>query len=263
MKKSLHIFFLSAFLIGALGAMAQDQSSTSPAKKKKAKAKSYIEISGGISVPLGNYAKTDYNNNNAGFANVGPLLSISGVHYISHNFGIGGSFSYAFYNVKNAINLADGYHESFDVDSTNVHATRYTAIHVMVGPYYSIPLGIVTIDLRALGGINCMTSPHIDVLLEDGGNSYTNGNTAYSFWQNSSLSMVLAAQFGAGIRITPVKHFSISVRADYFYSKPDFTITNDYRSASVGRVITSYNQPFNGINATLGLVYEFGRKDSK
>lgn len=262
MKKSLYIFFLSAFLMGALGVMAQDQSTTT-VKKKKEKAKSFVEISGGISVPLGNFAKTNYSDLRSGFAAMGPQFSVSGVHYIGHNFGLGGTFSYAYYNLKNMQNVSNGYQHDFDVDSTNVQYTRYTAVHILVGPYYSIPLGIVTIDLRALAGVNCMTSPHIDVLLEDGGNSYTNGATAFSFWQNSSLSMALAAQFGAGIRITPAKHFSISVRADYFYSKPDFTITNDYRVASVGRLITSYNQPFNGINASLGLVYEFGRKDSK
>ena len=154
-------------------------------------------------------------------------------------------------------NMSNGYQQDYDVDSTNVHYNKYTAIHVLAGPYYSIPFGIVTIDLRALAGVNCMTSPHIDVLLEDGGNSYTNGGTAYTFWQNSSFSAALATQLGAGIRISPVKHFAIAVRVDYFYSQPVFNITNAYREANTGRLETAYTQPFNGVNASLGLVYEF------
>lgn len=263
MKSKFNILLVLIFISASLKIYAQDVNSN-PEKKKREKAKSFIELSGGLSVPLGNFAKTDYNDNRSGFASMGPLFSISGVKFLGHsNFGLGGTVSFAYYNLKNMSNMADGYHEAFDVDSTNVHYTRYTSVHVLIGPYYTIPLGIVSIDFKILGGVNFMSSPHIDVLLEDGGNSYTNGGTNYTFWQNSSFASALAANVGVGLRVSPINHFAISLRADYFYSQPVFNITNEYRTANTGRLLTSYTQPFNGINTTLGLVYEFGKKKVK
>jgi hypothetical protein len=225
-------------------------------------------------VPVGQFSKTDYSDPRSGFASNGPVFAISGAKYIGHsNFGIGGTLSYAYYNMKNLYNIARGYQLTWLVDSTNVSGTQYKSIHALIGPYYSIPLGMVTIDFHALAGVNAMWSPNMYVLLEDGGISQTydykfnisNGSfpgNQYSFWLNSAFSAVLAANLGVGLRIEPVKHFAIAARLDYFYSRPVFNVnwTNATPNVFPGeRYYTSYTQPFNGINASLGLDYVFGK----
>ena len=261
MNKNTIILIMSMLLIFSMSGFAQESDKhEEKEKKRKETAKSYIEISGGISAPVGNFAKTNYSDNRSGYAAVGPIFAISGVKYIRHsNFGIGGTLSYSYYTLKGMENLVYGYHNDYGVDSVNEHNTMYKSIHALVGPYYSVPLGIVTIDFHTLAGVNAMWSPEIDVLLEDGGNSNYNGGTQYTFWQKSAFSASLAMQLGAGLRISPVKHFAIAARVDYFYSRPVFDISIPYALPSVGRYLTSYTQPFNGLNATLGIDYIFGK----
>lgn len=275
MKKITQIFAAILVLACHLSVFAQaNGQQDDKEKKKKDKAHSYIEISGGISLPVGNFTKTNYSDAHSGFAGVGPIFAISGVKYIAHsNFGLGGTLSYAYYRMKDLSNIALGYQSTWDVDSTNVRGTEYKSIHALVGPYYSVPLGIVTIDFHALAGLNAMWSPEMDVLLEDGGiaqtydykYNITNGSfpgNQFSFWQQPAFSAVMAMQLGAGLRISPVKHFAIAVRVDYFYSQPVFNINwvNANPNAYPGeRYFTSYTQPFNGINASLGLDYVFDK----
>jgi hypothetical protein len=176
--------------------------------------------------------------------------------------------------MKGLSNIALGYQDTWDVDSTNVRGTEYKSINILLGPCYSVPLGIVTLDFHAYAGANCMWSPEMDVLLEDGGIAQTydykynisNGSfpgNDYSFWQQQVFAASLAMQLGAGIRISPVKHFAIAARVDYFYSRPVFNESwvNANPNAYPGiRYFTSYEQPFNGINASLCLDYVFGKK---
>jgi hypothetical protein len=265
MKNIIQILLSAALLAFNLPAFSQESDKNGqPSKKKKEHAHSYIEISGGISAPVGRFAQTNYSDIRSGFAAVGPIFAVSGVKYIGHsNFGLGGTFSFARYTLKNQ-NLATGYQASYGVDSVYEHNTDYKTIHVLVGPYYSIPLGIVTIDFHALAGVNAMWTPEIDILAYDGGVANFQGGSQYTFWQKSSFSAALAAQVGVGLRISPVKHFAIAARVDYFYSRPVFDINWAYASQVEGafpgiRYFTSYTQPFNGINASLGLDYVFGK----
>ncbi len=275
MKNTIQIFLAAMLLVFNLSAFAQDSDKhEEKEKKKKPHAHSYVEISGGVSVPVGRFTQTNYSDAKSGFAGIGPVFAVSGVKYIGHsNFGIGGTLSYAYYRMTGLGNIAKGYQQTWLVDSTNVRGTSYKSIHALIGPYYSIPLGIATIDFHALAGANAMWSPEVDVLLEDGGISQTydykynitNGSfpgNQFSFWQQSSFSAVVAAQVGVGLRISPVKHFAIAARVDYFYSRPVFDINwvNANPNAYPGeRYFTSYTQAFNGINASLGLDYVFGK----
>lgn len=265
MKNIIFIPITGIMLLINLSVFAQDKDKNEAnEKKKKEHAHSFIEVSGGVSVPVGRFAQNNYYDTRSGFASPGAIFAISGAKYIGHsNFGLGGTLSYAWYSVKNQ-NLATGYQSSYGVDSVYEHNTNYKTIHALIGPYYSIPLGMVTIDFHALAGVNAMWTPEIDILAYDGGVANFQGGTQYTFWQKSSFSAALAAQVGVGLRISPVKHFAIAARVDYFYSRPVFDINWAYGSQLEGaypgiRYFTSYTQPFNGINASLGLDYVFGK----
>ena len=66
MKKFTITLSLLGFLLMAFNARAQDD---------KPEVKSYIGISGGLSFPLGEFKKADYNDNKAGFAKRGKCLA--------------------------------------------------------------------------------------------------------------------------------------------------------------------------------------------
>jgi hypothetical protein len=263
MKKGIKITIAAVLLAINLSAFAQ-ANDTLPGKKKRDHAKSYIEISAGISAPFGHFANNNYFDLRSGFASPGPVFAISGVKYIGHsNFGLGGTLSYAYYTLKNK-NLALGYQNSYGVDSVFEHNTNYKSVQALLGPYYAIPLGIVTIDFHALVGFNAMWTPEIDILAYDGGVANFQGGSQYTFWQKSSSDVAFATQYGVGLRISPIKHFAIALRVDYFRSMPVFDISWAYGSQLPGaypgiRYLTSYTEPFNGINASLGLDYVFGK----
>lgn len=265
MKKVIQISLVAITLALNLSVFAQaTDKPEEKEKKKKDHAHSYIEISAGISAPIGHFSQTNYYDARSGFADVGPIIAVTGVKYIGHsNFGLGGTVSFAQYSVKNQ-NLADGYKSSYGVDSIYEHNTNYKSIHALVGPYYAIPCGIVTIDFHALVGFNALWTPEIDILAYDGGVANFQGGTQYTFWQKSSSDVAFASQFGVGLRVEPVKHFAIALRVDYFRSNPVFDINWAYASQLQGafpgiRYFTSYSEPFNGINTSLGLDYVFGK----
>jgi hypothetical protein len=56
------------------------------------------------------------------------------------------------------------------------------------------------------------------------------------------------------------KGVAINARADYFYTKPDFAIGNSTRNNNAGREITSYNEPLESVNFSLGVSYSFSHK---
>jgi hypothetical protein len=53
---------------------------------------------------------------------------------------------------------------------------------------------------------------------------------------------------------------SINVKADYFYTKPDFTISNTHRNTNTGREVSSYNQPLESVNFSAGIAYTLWHK---
>ena len=114
------------------------------------KGTSFIGVSGGISVPLGNWGKTatasslmSINgtvNDVHGWANTGGFGAVDGAWFFSTHFAIGGMFKYGTHNLKGVDSLSQGYEESFDVDTTRTTHTNYKIWSIMPGLYYNLKL---------------------------------------------------------------------------------------------------------------------------
>ena len=235
MKKILSLTYAFLF-IASVQALAQE------------KPKSFIGLSGGISLPMGNFTKTDYTDPSSGFSSkTGLNFGLEGAKYLKgSNWGIGGSLSYATYNFK-PNNLSAGFLDDFGVATAKVSADSYRTLQILVGPYHSIPLGKLTADFKGLVGIMSATSPEITTTLEDNP----------PFCQKSATATALSFQIGAGLRYSFNEKLGVSLRTDYFYGKPKFDLVNENRNNNVGRKIDSYNESISGICATAGLFYQF------
>jgi len=218
-------------------------------------AKSFLSISSGISNPIGNFAASDIENATSGFAMPGSNFSLDGAWYFHPNIGIGGVYSTSVYQL-NTNELAQRYLESFDCDSALAKAAPYHTINFLVGPYFSLPLGNFTIDLRILGGITTTLSPDI---IGTAINQRTGPNegSISTFVQTSSSAIAFGFQAGLGLRYSITKHLLVSLRYDYFTSKPNLTFDNIGRTNVSGVVLTSYNQAVSGLNGTFGIGYQF------
>lgn len=226
------------------------------------KGPSFIGVTGGVSIPTGNWGKSKliispagYANDPAGFAAVGPVVGVEGAWFFSKHFGLGGLATYASYATKDPAVLSAGYQRSFDVDSVHTTAGNYKVWNIMPGIYYHLPIAKkLAFTARALAGITTVTTPMIDVSINDGG--IHDGD----IYQQKATKTSYAFDLGAGLSYKVMKCLAVNLRADYFYSKPDIAITNTGRANAVGRRVDQYNEAFMGLNVSLGVAYVFHGK---
>lgn len=237
----------------AVGALSLSVLSSSAQTKPS----SFIGISGGISMPVGNWGKSEmvsstsgFTSSPAGFASKGPLLSVDGAYFFSKHFGVGALFNYATYKTKDLNTLSAGYQESFDVDQVTTTAGRYKSWSILPGIYFNQPLSQkLSFRARGLAGITHTTTPRISVNVMD--SDIDDG----TFQQLPASKTAFALDGGIGLNYNIWKKWSLNLNGDYFYSKPSFTIQNTQRNNAAGRLITAYNEPLSGVNITLGIAY--------
>lgn len=212
------------------------------------KPNAFIEVFGGLTNPSGQFAKSDYNDLTSGFAKSSYVLGASGAVFFGGNLGLGVTLSQADYGVNTSA-IAQGYVGDYAVDEATAYSKHYKFNNLLVGPYYSLAFGKLTLDLRGLVGVSAVTLPALRVVLED----------QSTFTQNKATATGFAYQVGAGLRLAVFKHLGVSVRGDYGSTKPKLVVTYDNVNNSSGRTITGYNQSINSLNSTVGIFYQLGR----
>jgi hypothetical protein len=213
-----------------------------------------IGITGGVTIPMGNLAKTDYYNSASGFSGTGGNFGITGTWHLGKHWGITELFTYQQFSFAGGNNMALGmqaFPGGFDVDSVNFSVRGNThTFNFLIGPSYTVQAGKkFDIDFRLLVGFVNANLAGNNITLWDGGNTYP------AFYQAVSWSNTFGSQIGAALRYNITNHIGIAVNADFFYSKPDFEVNNVNRNNAAGREIYSYNQPVEGVNANLTLSY--------
>lgn len=231
---------LLSFLVATIGpCIAQDVSG------------SYIGISGGYALPSGNFAKSDYLDLKAGFAQSGPLLSLDGAYFFKNHIGVGAVVSLANFGIKDKETLAAGYVEAFAVDEVTMTVGSYKMLNVLPAVYYTLPLNKLNVDFRVMAGYTSLTMPEIKVQLEDAADT--------PLIQKKSTGSGLGLGVGAGLRYQLVSHLGLALRLDYLYTKPsiDVTYENLNNPTDSFRLLTKYDESIGILNASLGLIYAF------
>ena len=241
MKRIFASLIIAFFTFLTLNVKAQDQETP----------KSYFGFFGGVSLPLGEFKSTDYNNNKAGFGKMGLDYGLDGAYYFHKNFAIGASIAYqdnGELNQTNADNLAAGYTASYGADATTVTATkRYQTVNILLGPQYSFTKGKFILDIRATAGIlKVFDTPETAILL-----SGITDQTA-TFYQRSASATVFAYGGNASLRFKLSENVFLTARGSYLNTQGP-SITNDDRSTNIGRIMT--RQPISTLQTTLGLSF--------
>jgi opacity protein-like surface antigen len=210
-----------------------------------------VSINGGIASPMGNFAKGDYADQTSGFAKLGGNFNIIGAFRVHKNFGIAALVGYSQFGYKGSQSLSDGYKEDSGTDSTTLYLKGHnSSFSVLAGPYFSIPAGKkVAVTLRAMGGYVHAHLAGFQIFYED---YLTNAMT-----QEESSAGAFGFQAGAGLQYNIDSKIFIAANADYFYSKPTFNIKYDDFVVNSGRRLSTYSQPVEGINTTLGVGISF------
>ena len=240
---------LAACALLSLNARGQDAISQTPQATKF-----MIGITGGVSIPLGNFAKTDYYNSASGFAGTGGNFGITGTWYVDKHWGITELFSYQRFGFAGGNNMALGMQSfpgGFDVDSVtfNVRGNNHT-FSFLIGPSYTLGINKkLDLDLRLLGGFVNANLAGNNITLTDG------GVTDPTFYQVVSWANTFGGQLGAALRYRMARHIAVSLNADFLYSRPDFEVNNINRNNNAGREIYNYDQPVEALNMNITIAY--------
>jgi hypothetical protein len=214
---------------------------------------SFIGISGGVSLPVGNWNKSVYDDYKSGYAHTGAVWGIDGAYFFSKHIGVGALVNYGTYKNKNLSTISDGYIESYEYSKVAASATRYKVANFLAGLYYSYSFGKLEITGRTLAGITHAKTPEITLSTWGDDDTYDGDIT-----QHAASKTAFGLDGGIGLSYPIYKKFSVALRGDYFYSKPNFDpinysgVNNPQEDA---RVLKKYNEALSGINITAGLTY--------
>ena len=215
--------------------------------------KGYLDFNGGISYPLGNFGKSDYYNNKAGFAKKGITLGAEGAYYFYKNVGVVVSFSFqdqGELTAADAQNLANGYNNDFGKDQTSLTGNnRYNNVTLLIGPQYSFLYKKFTLDLHAQAGlVKSYGTPDILVLFDN-----TTSNTP-EIEQFSVGGYKLAYGGGINLRYSLTDGIDVGLRSNYVNTEA-FSIRNSGHINNTGRLVTSL--PFSFIQTAIGFTIKF------
>ncbi|HVV54098.1 MAG TPA: outer membrane beta-barrel protein [Mucilaginibacter sp.] len=235
MKKIYTSIILSFLLLIAAGATAQ--------------VKSYIGLYGGLSVPRGDFASYNYDNNSAGFAKRGVTISIDGAYYFYKNLGIGASLAFqdqGELKYNDTYILAQGYTNSFNADYTTVTAVnRYHSLSFLAGPQYSFQYHKFILDLRASAGFIKVTStPSLSIVMS-GVPEQTD-----IIDQKSASGTVFGYSGNVGLRYKFSDNWTVGIKSTYI-STDGPNVTTENRQLNVGRLVT--RQPMTALQTTIGM----------
>ncbi|MCK5703368.1 MAG: outer membrane beta-barrel protein [Cyclobacteriaceae bacterium] len=214
----------------------------------------YVSLAGGVSVPLSDYANTDFNDESSGFAMIGGNFAINFGYKLNEYLSLSGLLSGSV-NRYNYIKLQDwfteNYKESLPDTRWLIESKNWGLGGLMIGVTGSIPLkpNKIFLDGRVLGGFTYAYSPSLNVTgLEDGAD-----DLSLRIDQYSSISWAL--DFGAGFRYQRTRKQYFTLYADYLMAHPYYN-NIDIIDNDIGVIRSdSFSQRVNAVNITLGIGY--------
>lgn len=201
--------------------------------------KSMITLQGGPGFPIGDFASTNLNNENAGFAKTGYTIMASYAYHFEKTAAITAS---AFYNSfgtqKFSMSfLGDGSGQTIDLDMDH-----WKFYGLTVGPMLTFDVGKnVYTDIKLMGGVVNANSPQI---------SYQGTVMAKGDW-----SFAPALQGGVNLRIGTNSNWFVIASADYTYAKPKFSYT--YTDEFDQLVTDNIHQKMSVVNVSAGVGITF------
>jgi opacity protein-like surface antigen len=174
-----------------------------------------LDVSPGMSLPVGAYAMSDAANTQSGFSRTGLAVQLSCDWMGKKDFGVGLQYTFQLNPLKNNSNdlILSGM-------SVPLGSGDWTNHYIMGGPVFMKYIGRLLIEAKALIGVIISTSPLFKT--QDPAFKTVSGNTGTGFAFNFSA--------GAGYRISP--KVALKVNAGYLIGTPK--IDRQYGAQIIG-----------------------------
>ncbi|MCK5766273.1 MAG: outer membrane beta-barrel protein [Bacteroidales bacterium] len=213
----------------------------------------YVSIGAGASIPLSDYANTDFSDEASGFAMVGGNFNINFGYRFNEYFSASGLLS-GCVNRYDYIELQNWLTQEFaeDLPDTRwvVESKNWGIGGLMAGVTGTLPLvsNSLFFEARLLGGFMYAYSPAIYVT----GKETDEEDKVINIEQASASSWVLDA--GAGFRYNRTRKQYFILFADYMHSNPTFNNVRTNTNMGVARD-ESFSQQISNINISIGIGY--------
>lgn len=237
--KYLHSVYLILLTILSLSSYAQ-------------KPQAYWGITAGASLPLGDFANDNLENNGDGFAKTGFSIKTSYDHRITYNFGISGLLLVHSnpWDDEALLNSID--RDSVNVvDQLSVSTSNWSSIGILLGPFLYVPVNdLLNFEIKATIGFYNAYAPEIVI----SGTRSNGENYSLRFLKYSDIGF--AWNLGSTIRynISGTKYLTVS--GDYLSSTIKFdNIERFNENGVISR--DSFEQVFTTFNITAGIGFAF------
>jgi hypothetical protein len=252
MRKLLFSFIFCTFSVICFSQVEVDIKSD-PRKNLENKFSKYYfsEFLMGLAIPAGDFARTDPENAQSGFADPGGYLFAGYGRMFREMVGLEAGISVNFNPVNSSIDQLKKlpYAQEYNRDA------GWVIINYLAGPRFSFPAGKFAFDARLLAGLmdarrpsfkNSITGIGYEIVEEKVGHGYA-----------------VVYQLGAGIKYQASKKISIKLMADYFKATPtiNYQETASVWGAYYGYYFVyherKYKQPVSAYNIGFGIDLHF------
>ena len=208
--------------------------------------KGYIGISLGPSIPLGDLASKDIDNESAGFATSGAIFDISVAYKLGKGpFGITAMLR-GQANPMDAKAFVDGIANQNPGIYWTVESEGWSAGGWMLGGFGSFSISPkASFEPRAMIGFVNAVSPNITI---------TGSANGSSIWVKQGTSSVFTFSYllGAGFKFDLGQKFYLLTNLDYLGSNPEFS-NIDITASDGSRSKSTVSQPMGTLNWGLGV----------
>lgn len=215
----------------------------------------FINVNGGLSVPVGNFGSQSYQNDLSGMAKSGFSATASAGYRLIGPVGIMARYERT-RNQMQTTGMLDMLYKA-NGDIWTAKAGQWSTTTLMAGPYVSVPIGLFTVDIRAMAGQMITTCPATSM---EG--SYANIPLAVR--TNSAQAKATAYGTGLTIRYRLSTSFALQLNSDY--SHADITFSEMTTSSTTGinseqSATYASRKPISFVSVSAGLTFLFGNRN--
>jgi hypothetical protein len=213
--------------------------------------KSWIGMSAGLAVPIGDFKDDDLNNYSAGFAKAGFTGKLDFGIKIFQNMGICFTGT-AGLNGFNTDPIKTILHSGSSA-KVEVNAGSWKYVGGLGGFYMFTPIKTGALMLKGQLGYASATSPSLDILVSSG-NSFVKSS------QTSGTAGALLLDFGLNGVIPLNEMVFLNLGVDYMSTSPEFTNISVSSTSSFGPpeyANISYKMEMRWVNISVGILKQF------
>ena len=213
--------------------------------------RNYLGLSFGASLPGEEFAKKSLAED-GGYAEEGFVVEFSGVYIFDYYTGIAGTFTFSS-NPPDRDQYGEDLKEAIPGPlppgtEIDIRMGNWMYSNLMAGPIVTIPLWKLNFDFRGVAGLSFMLSPPQEFYIQSGNEEY--------FERRSGNTVNFAYVLGTGIRFNVHEAYALRLSADYFRSKPTFTVDDNGIAATIAGN-SSYEMKIGTVKVNLGIAYRF------